>query len=219
MRISVTVPPAVEPVTLARVYEELRITPDGSPATHPDDAKLTRLIKEARENAETITRRALVQRTVAVTWCRFPSDRAVFGRRNTLWSEPASYDIEPTKIRLPLPPLAVVGNFTSLQYYDETNAQRTLSSTLYLVHPGDQPATVELKEGNFWPLTYLREDAVQATYVAGYAPDGSDYRANIPEQILGAIYQYIEARYDGMPFDLALASMAKVLTSSRIYRL
>ena len=48
MKITVLQPPPFEPVTLAEVHKHLRLDLDGSPASHPDDDMLQRLIATAR---------------------------------------------------------------------------------------------------------------------------------------------------------------------------
>lgn len=117
--------------------------------------------------------------------------------RETLWSLPNEFDLKPRHLILPGPNLI---NLQSVQYYDTDNTLHTLDPSLYLVHADSQPATIELLEGQWWPLTYLREDAVQCTYTAGYAPAGSppDYRANVPQAIKSAMLLMVQRLYDEM---------------------
>jgi len=69
------------------------------------------------------------------------------------------------RIDLPLPPLKSV---TSVKYYDTDNTQQTLSSTAYhTITPTRQPGRVELVDGEAWPTTKVRPDAVKVRFVAG----------------------------------------------------
>lgn len=205
MRIRVTTPPTQIPVTLADCYSQLRLDPSGSPPTHPDDAMLTRLIGAATNYAEQATRRALCKQSIQLTHSRFPYDRVFFAAQQTLWSEPDGYDWRPRHIRILRPNLLTL---TSIQYHDQQNSVQTLDPTLYLVHSDEQEATVEMLEGNFWPITYLREDAVQLNYDAGYTPTSSgsppvfDYAANVPEGIKQAMLLHVQIHYDPAMADI-----------------
>jgi hypothetical protein len=207
MRIRTTVEATQKPVTLADCYGQLRLDPSGSPPTHPDDALLTRLIGSATAYVEQVTRRALCKQTILLTYRRFPYDRYAFLAQQTLWSEPGSfggYDIRPRHITLLRPNLLTL---TSVQYYDQANTLQTLDPTWYIVHSDQEPATIELLEGYFWPVLYIREDAVQLTYDAGYTPfvSGSppttDYAKNVPDSIKQAILLRVQQDYDAMTPD------------------
>jgi hypothetical protein len=201
MRISTTVAPVVMPVTLADCYGQLRLDPSGSPPTHPDDALLTRLISAATDYAEQATRRALCKQTILLTYRRFPSDRYHFRAQETLWSEPGDYDMRPRHITLLRPSLITL---TSVQYYDQQNTLQTLDPSWYIVHSDQGPASIELLEGYFWPITYIREDAVQLTYDAGYpplvsgSPPTTNDAGNVPKGIQQAILLRIQQDYDAM---------------------
>jgi hypothetical protein len=203
-RLSVVTPPPVKPITLQDCYGQLRLDPSGSPPTHPDDAMLNRLISAATDYAEQATRRALVKQDVKLTYKRFPNDRYHFRAQETLWSEPGDYDMRPRHITLLRPNLlSVPSDGTLVQYYDQQNVLQKLDPTTYLLHVDTEPATIELLMGFFWPITYLREDAVVLNYTAGYAPVGSppDYRANIPDGIKQGMLLHVQRQYDVMPVD------------------
>jgi hypothetical protein len=55
-----------------------------------------------------------------------------------------------------------------VQYYDSSNALTTLASTNYLVDTFTEPGAIELVEGAVWPSTYMRRNAVQIVYKAGW---------------------------------------------------
>ena len=97
MPLTLTTPPAVEPVTLAEAKAHLKID------TTDDDALITALIPAARARAEWHTGRALVTQG----W--------------TLW-----LDAWPDIIAIPLPPLQAVASVTVYARDDSARA-RTVS--------------------------------------------------------------------------------------------
>jgi hypothetical protein len=199
MRIQITTPASQPVLVPSDCYLDLRLDASGSPPTNPDDVLLVELIADATDFVQRYTRRALCKESILLTHSRFPYDRVWYRTQETLWSEPNGYDLKPQHIRLLRPDLLAL---TSVQYYDTNNALQTLDPTLYLVHSDEQAATIELLIGNFWPPTYLREDAVQIAYDAGYTPKvtGSppvyDYAANIPVSIKRAMKLHIRQHYD-----------------------
>src|SRR5688572_13369598 len=105
MNITVVTPPPFEPVTLAQVYDTLKLDPDidngESPAvySHPLDAMLRRQITAARQWVEQETGRALIQQTLRLTMEGWPYP---YGRPLRLY-------------RLP------VLSLSSVSYYDGDN--------------------------------------------------------------------------------------------------
>ena len=119
----------------------------------------------ARELVENHLQRALIQRTYrADLWC--------FA----------------TKIVLPRPLLASI---TNIKYYtpDSPQVLTTLGSTIFRANLAFN--YVYLDSGATLPSIATRHDAVQITYVAGFAPSTdspiSDHAANVPEAIKSAI--------------------------------
>jgi len=78
-----------------------------------------------------------------------------------------------SRIELPYPPLASV---THIKAYDQSNVLQTVASSNYEVITNTEPGAVQLLTTGQWPATYVRSDAVQITYVAGYAVP-----ADVPE--------------------------------------
>lgn len=100
---------------------------------------------------------------------------------------PGNYE----KIALPLPPLSSV---VKVNYYNSTNGYSTLSSTAYLTHtPTHAPGWIEPKEGETWPETYPRGDAMKVRFVAGYGTADS-----VPQVAKEAISVIAESLYDPM---------------------
>jgi len=79
----------------------------------------------------------------------------------------------PFCIELPLPPLIEV---VSIQYYDEDDALQTVDAADYTVTapfgPTAEAGYIELVDGESWPTTAVRPDAVKVTFRCGYV-DGS----------------------------------------------
>ena len=146
MKITVLQPPPFEPVTLAEVHKHLRLDLDGSPASHPDDDMLQRLIATARGQVESMARRSLVQRTLRLSVEAFGD-----------------------AVRLVRPPVLRVESVT---YFDTSNVLQVLDPATYFVTDDEVPELL-MANGASAPSTYSRPDALRIEYVAGYAPDGS----------------------------------------------
>ncbi len=56
---------------------------------------------------------------------------------------------------------------TSVKYYDESDVQQTLATTVYGVVTSAEPGFIYLKSGQSWPAIYDRPDAVEITFTAG----------------------------------------------------
>ena len=124
------------------------------------DALISAQIIAVRQWAESYLQQSLVQRTY----------------RADLWG---FADL----MELPLPPLASV---TSVKYYntDSPEVLTTLAATNYKVDVNI--GVIYRAYGQTWPAVAYRHDAVQITYVTGYAADGTDYAGNVPECIKAA---------------------------------
>jgi uncharacterized phiE125 gp8 family phage protein len=94
-----------------------------------------------------------------------------------------------TYFDLPVPP---VQSITSITYYDADNAEQTLSTGVYRLTAQNDSARVDLVDGQSWPVTYSRTDAVTVTYVTGYGNAGTD----APEGIRMAARLLVSHWYD-----------------------
>lgn len=188
--------PPVEPVTLAEVWAHLNLSPTGSPATTPDDAKLERLIKVARSRVENYIGGYLVQRAMRLTVAGCPMAQRWFGRRGITEMDREFGAGVPAIIRLYGGPVTAIDQ---IRYYNVSDALTTLSTSVYRLIQ-DRPSYVELVDGQVWPETAVRSDAVRIDYTAGYAPTTSpyDYRVNIPEDIREAVLQTVQLHYDSL---------------------
>lgn len=208
-----------EPVSLEDIYTFLRLDATGSPPSHPDDAMLQSFIKAAREKVEQVTRRTLtVGTTLKAIYKSFPVNKIFFGGveffRNDLINE-YRYD----SIELPRPP---VNNVSFVKYYDENNILRTFSSSNWFLATDSFTSRVFLVDGNSWPNTYKRDDAVQITFSSGYEPIGSPNNAidSIPELIKTAIKTEVQLMYDELTPEKRNAlqeSIERMLVNYRVY--
>lgn len=140
MPLTRTIPPQIEPVSLAEVQNWLRNT------TSSDEANIDRLIKAATERAEIDTQRSLLPQTWTLRLDSFFHSHHVF--------------------LLPRPPLVAV---TSVQYVDVDDVLQTLSSSLYQVDIFSEPGRLSPIDGQSWPTTKIQLNAVTIIYTAGYA--------------------------------------------------
>lgn len=178
MNITVLEEPAVEPVTLTEAYEHLRLTPFGSPLSHPDDDMLERQITSARRVVETMAQRSVIRQRLRLSQGCFPAcGRGIVLRR---------------------PPVLQV---LAVRFYDGDNVLQTASTSDWFITDDQLP---EIQFGSGWsaPTCFSRSDAVQVEYWAGYAPAGSpglepdELRANVPEEIKDAVLLGVQLLYD-----------------------
>lgn len=128
--------PTVEPVSLLEAKAFLSVETDD------DNVLITSFIVSAREQAEEITRRALITQTWELVLDRLP-----------------------LSIIIPLPCLQSV---TSIKYIDENGTEQTLSSSLYQVDIDSEPGRIVPAYGCTWPGTRNQINAVRVRYVCGY---------------------------------------------------
>jgi uncharacterized phiE125 gp8 family phage protein len=145
LRVVVTSPPAVEPVSLEEAKQWSVVqNPD-------DDQKVTNLIVACREFMEADLGQALITQTRTAYFGAFPAG----------WGE----------ISLPYPPIQSI---VSIQYRGIDGNLGTLDSSLYRYTPRSIPGRVWLPFGSVWPVMVPLRDAVQVTYVCGYGDTPAD---------------------------------------------
>lgn len=93
-----------------------------------------------------------------------------------------------SKLRLPVGDLIAV---TGVTYYDTSNAQQTLASSVYTAFTDSLGPYVTLKPDQVWPSIYSRADAVRVTWTAGYGA-----AAAVPPAIKQAALLLIAHWYD-----------------------
>ena len=178
----ITVEPAVEPVTLAEMKDQLRI--DGT----DDDAFLTDSITEARQEIEDLTGLSLITQSWQLTIDRWPNGRepwwdgTVQAHINTLSGVNRSLEIP----RYPLQ------SITSVTTYDEAgNGTVENVSTTFDVDTQQMPGRLTLKSGASWPTALRDTNAIEIVYVSGYGLAAAD----VPAPIRGAIRRVVAYMY------------------------
>ena len=142
----------------------------GSPAvaSHPEDALLTIHIAAATQWAENYMRRSLITQTLTMRMDGFPSAGA----------------IELPRLKLQ--------SVTSVKYIDEDGVQQTWSDALYTVDIYSSPGRIQPIDGEAYPATEARLNAVEIEYVAGYGDAATDIDQSIKYALLmliGHMYQ------------------------------
>ena len=211
-RLQVIVEPEAEPVSLDEIYSWLRLDPEGSPPTHPDDAMLRSLIRAGRQYVEKATRRALVAQTLKYQIIDQPPYPPASGRfLGYAWPYWESAQPMPNfpgrwgwnRIELFRPPIIAVLSVASLD--DDGNPIVMDPASYRVVDAGTQPGFIESLGNAAWPQSGIVGRGLEITYVAGYEGTGSppDLTDGVPEDLKTAIKLWVQKVYDPNAADTA----------------
>lgn len=154
--------PPFEPASRAEAKRWMSIDDDDT--SH--DATVDMLIQAMREDAENLTHRAFVQRSLR------------------LYSDEWPMECGKMQIALPFPPLISV---ESVKYKDLNGALQTLATDQYDVHDWREPGIIVPAWAVVWPSIRYVPDAVQINFTAGYPPgspqDEAGYREAVPAKL------------------------------------
>lgn len=151
----------IEPVDLATAKLQLRIETDIT----SEDARVTRLIQAAREEAEHRLGRALITQTWERVLDAFPA----------------------VEVELGYPPVASV---VSVKYIDLLGVEQTLGSSLYATDFDTLPGWVLPAVDTDWPDTKDTTNAVRIRFTTGAAS-----AASVPASVKDWILLRIESLY------------------------
>ena len=155
--------PVVNPVSLNEAKQHIRV--DFS----DDDAVIDGCIRAATSHLDGyagILGRAIMAQTWSVALAFFP---------------PA--------IRIPLGDLMSV---ESVKYFDPDGVEQTVDPATYYVGKDARGPYIVLKDGETWPDTAVRYDAVTVTWIAGYGSEPID----VPDAVRHAIKMLAAHFYD-----------------------
>ncbi len=79
--------------------------------------------------------------------------------------------------------LRPVQSITHIKYFDLDNVQQTLSGALYNDFLSGLRAFIALNDGETWPATFRRVDAIEVEYVAGFGDDAADVKPALKHAI------------------------------------
>lgn len=134
--------PTAEPLTLDEAKVQCGVAGD---VTYHNE-KLEALVKAAREKVETDTGRALMSQTWDMT-----------------------FDLWPCGLGPIFIPKSPVSAITHIKYYDTSNVQQTLNTSVYKTLLDREPAEIRLKNAQSWPSLYGETGVCVVRFVCGYA--------------------------------------------------
>lgn len=201
--------PQADPVSLAEAKAHLRVDVDD------ENTLIAALITAARQYAEQITGRSLVNQQWLYTADSFPGAGA--GSMGVVWG--AEYSQPGNAMLLEKGP---VQSIDSIKYLDMTGAQQTLAPSVYTYDLATPLARVTPRFGQVWPLALPQIGAVQVAFTAGYGVDGSKVPQGIKQWMLlriGALYENREEEITGRSVTVApLSFVDSLLDPYRIWR-
>jgi len=101
------------------------------------------------------------------------------------------FDAFTDKLRLPVGDLISVSSVT---YYDASNVQQTLATSVWTSLTDSRGPYVTLKPSQVWPDAYARPDAIRVTWKAGYGTTAASVPVAIKQAALLLIGQWYAAR-------------------------
>lgn len=192
--------PTVEPVSLDEAKAFARID------NTADDVLVSGLITAARQYAETYTRRQFCTATWKMSLDSFYTGPVSGAYDDLRLTQPQAIGATPfgspgyrwlTAIRIPVPPLQSV---TSLTYVDTDGNTQTLASSQYIVDTNSETGRITSAFSTPWPYTRSVINAVNITFVAGYAYNTATPGTPVPpwwwNQIRTAILMLVSFWYN-----------------------
>jgi uncharacterized phiE125 gp8 family phage protein len=191
LRLTLTAPPPVEPISLAEAKVFLRVD------IGADDALIAALVTAARGACERFTGRALVTQT----WTLFRDAWPGATRPRAHLSDGArtgAFAVAPRgAIELPRPPLLSI---VHVKTYDDADTATIWPASNYLVDTASEPGRLIARIGAALPEIARAGAGLEIRFVAGYAPDESasptDLIGNIPGGLVEGIRRLVAYLYE-----------------------
>lgn len=177
--LTVSVAPSSEPVTTAEAKSFLRIDHSN------DDSLIDDLIKTAREFVEEYTGRALMSQTLVLTIDAYDE------LADPLWEGTKTGPYKNYYKNYVTLSKAPIQSVSTVKTYDDDDTATTMASSKYYVDLAREPSRVVLRTGETFPTALRVANAIEVTYVAGYASASA-----VPQAIKTAIMQYVAYLYE-----------------------
>ena len=139
--------------------------------TSDEDAYITNLITASTQMAENYCNSYFINTTLRMNFSYFPEGefRLYGGKINSL---------------------------THIKYYNDSDVLTTWNASNYSVNLDSEPCLITYSESSTLPTTYLKSNAVVATYVSGFGSSASDVPMAIRQAILILIGHLYENRQE-----------------------
>ena len=164
---------SIEPITLEFARRHLKLIPEGSPLSHPDDDLVMQYITVAREHVENYTGVTLVPAVLEQVLDAFPTATGGY-----------------------ILPGGPVRGIVSLTYLDGTYAEQTLDSSLYRLSNVPLYPVLSFVTGASLPSPAAAPDAVRIRYNAGHTDNESPNDLPSPASLRHAILLMLTHWYE-----------------------
>jgi len=177
--------PAVEPITVQDVREQLRLDEDAS-----EDAYIELLIGAAREQCEEVTGRALITQSWKMTLDQWPGfqepwwDGVMQGAISELRSSARPFWVMLPRYRLQ--------SVDEVRIFDQAGNPDTVDLSLFIVDTEQEPGRLVLRSTATWPIALQSTNAVEIDYTAGYGDNPED----VPAALRLALMQMVSTMYE-----------------------
>ena len=178
MQLKQTTAPILDPISLTRVKDFLRL--------------------DAEETDEDVTLNGLIQ--AAIRTCERHLQRSLITQTWTLYT-----DFFSAKIHLPRNPVQLVDSVTS---YNSDGSVTITDAADYFLVDADQESYITASAGNTWPTVSLRpRNGVEVVYIAGYGDEPEDVPFDIRQGLLAMVaylYEHRDEPGEGIPNHIKL---------------
>ena len=207
-RLTETVSPAIEPLTLAEIKTFLRID------HNDDDAFVTDLILAARQLCESVTGRSLITRSYSLYldfWPDAPLTEWWDGVR-----EGADVVGKIRALSLPKPPLLSI---TQIKVYAADDTSADFPSASYYVDTVGIPGRIVLTHGSSSPVPGRAANGIEIQFTAGYGTTAQSVPALLRQGMKQVIAHLYEHRGDSADQALLASGASVIFQSYRIMSL